>query len=365
MSKTGALVSSIVLLLVGCATEAPPPKTSTNVAASPSISAAPIATTSASTSTAKPPAPACVPKGFVEGPLAAFQAKDGKLILCVAAPEDPGWVSCLSFDPKSGTYAAAPAFAPAAVPEEDWPFGLVTDGDQAKVCLSNAPTQCKVVKPGFKPAHTPEYEGAVSADGNQLFLFKYVAPAKKAPIVAQHKLLGEIFDVKTGKKTASFALPVGTPDKPQLFADQTDNWRARWYGPHLTVSAYRCCGPAGGQAFVEPKTGKVLSIGDPTLLLPLDADTFLVGNEDRWFDEKAGKIMGKTTLTVVDAKAFTSKVIPLPNAPRGEPETFVLGSAKIDDGKIALGYANPPGIVTFDPKTKSLGDAKPAPLCGP
>jgi hypothetical protein len=363
MTKVLSLCSSSIAfsaVIFGCTTETVPPKTS--APPPPSASTAAVAN-----ATAKPPPPppsACIPPALASGPLTGFELKGGKLFVCVASGEDASKTACLSLDPTSSTYADAPGFVPAPVPGEDWPFGLATDGASAKVCLSNSPNECKDVKPGFKPNRKSQFEGAVSADGKSLFLYKYVPPAAATSSVAMHKLFGEVFDVDTGKKTASFPLPVGKVDAPEMFADQTDSWTARWFGStHLLVSAYRCCGPAGMQAFVDPKSGKLAIIGDPSLLVQLGPDNFLLGFEERKYDAD-GKNIGKVSLSVFDANTLSNKALAtLPNATRDEPESFVLAHASMPDGTIAIAYANPPGIVMFDPKTTSLGAPKPAPIC--
>ncbi|MBI2394704.1 MAG: hypothetical protein HYV09_34365 [Deltaproteobacteria bacterium] len=364
-----ASFSGLVVLgsLGGCTGSPPEPSAPKLPPASPSVAAAPTASPAAPSASAKPPEPmpACIPAIYAEGALAAFERKGGALYLCVAG-EGHAEPSCLGYDLATGKWGRADGFVPAPVGEMPTPFTLSTDGANAKICpWAGEQTEkpiCKTVKPGFKPREGAELEGGVSADGKRLFLYRFVPSKAKAAGIAQHKVFGELFDVDTGKKTASFALPVGVPNKPDMFADPSDNWSAHWHGSHIVLSSYRCCGPAGTQAFLDTKTGKLHSIGDPALFVQLGDDTFLVGNEERSYGAD-GKLEGKVTLGVVDAKTYATKRLTMPSKPRDEPETFVLGSAKLDDGTWAIGYANPPGLVMFDPKAQSLAAPKAAPIC--
>jgi hypothetical protein len=337
------------------------PVPSATLAASASASAPPVVASTAPSASASAPAPPCFSDTLKSAPIADFGRIDDALVVCYAS-ENGSDRECLAEDPKTRGWSRVSYVAPVPPPPPPPPFSIKTDGNKVKVCSFKG--DCKTVTPGFGPGRSADFEGAVNDSGSRLFLYHYVAGSQSG-VVAQHKLTGELFDVATGKHTKSIPMPVGTASKPGPFADQSDTWRAEWLGERLMVSAYRCCGPAGIQLFLDPKTGKLQTIGDPALFLKLDADTYLVGREGRWFDEKAGTTSGKVTLNVLDLKGAKETELAMPSAPRDAPETHVLEPILQSDGTIEIAYANPPGIVTFDPKTKSLGKPRGAPICAP
>ncbi|HEY3360043.1 MAG TPA: hypothetical protein VGQ83_42725 [Polyangia bacterium] len=314
---------------------------------------------------AAPPAPAaCLSPAARDAPLAAFTRRGDRLRLCVETDnrKEP---ECLAFDPGKGTYHPAEVLiAVGEVRPPEPPYSVIIEGRQAKVCPAGRPTACQVVTLAEAPRPRPAsgdagaVTGAVSPDGARLFLYRYAPKGARADHVAEHRLFGELYEVRTGKKLWSRALPVGTARTPGMFADPSNIWSAGWHGRHLLLSSRVCCGPAGAEAFLDQRTGRLLPIGDPSLFVQLDEDRFLVGVEER-----ASTGPGRILLKIVNAATRKEATFVLPGRPRDEPETRVLAPVRLADGTFAIAHANPPGVVFFDPKAERLGGAHPAPLC--
>lgn len=346
LSWTAAVLAS------ACASPSPGPKPLAPASTAPATPPPPASTA--------PPAPptACFPRSFAAAPLAGLWRAGPELTLCLAA--EGGARACLSYAPQTGgfTQATEPPPVP-TTPPKPRPFGVT--GDTLYVCGSDTKGPCKTVKPGFRPdrGDVKEYVGDVDEAGSKLFLLHYVPHKPKPGADHPHDVFGEIFDLATGKRTASIPLPVGTASTVDMFSDVSDTWVARWAGPYVHLATHRCCGPDGQEALLDPKTGTLTRIGYPAFVIRMEEHLFVVGNDEG--AERGGK--GHAHVEVLDLRAGTRVAFDVPGSVRPAPVDRMLQAERLEDGRLAIAFAAPPGIAVFDPRSRTLRDAREAPLC--
>ena len=290
---------------------------------------------------ATPPPVGCLPSALRDGHIVGLVASQGGATVCYSVGSEESSRACLALDGAGAVTGKAewqdPKEAAAAR------YSITGANGTYTVCVGET-TQCTSFKTSHKQHEYLTNAGAVSADGSLAFVLDSLPPPKPDDLEV---MFGELYEVKTGKQLARVKLTAIMGEHG--FSDYSITRAVELHGRKVIVAEVPA-GPAGSYGIVDPVAGKALFLhGYDGQRLSLDARTLLVLDGD--------------ALSVIDVESLAKREqLKIPGQGFSEPEQSSTMMAKVG-ASIVIAYAQPAGVVVFDPKTRKLAAPRPLPIC--